>query len=207
MVVDVVNQKNERVDQVTLDDRLFGGPVNPHVLYATVTMQRAARRQGTHSTRGRSAVRGGGKKPWRQKGTGRARHGSIRSPLWRHGGTVFGPTPRDYGYAVPRKVRRAALRASLAAQVQAGRLTVVHDLAPERPTTKAMAAVLEALGARGRVLVLLPAKDQALERAARNLPGVHLLPVQGLNVYDVLAADRVLVSREALGRLQEALAP
>ena len=207
MVLDVVNQKNERVDQVTLDERLFGGPVNPHVLHATVVMQRAGQRQGTHQTKGRSDVSGGGKKPWKQKGTGRARAGSTRSPLWRHGGTVFGPHPRDYGFTLPRKVRAAALRSSLAAHAQAGRITVVQGIELEKPSTKAMAAVLKALGAEGRVLVVLPGRDETLDRAARNLPGVHLLPVQGLNVYDLLAADRVVFTREALGRLQEVLAP
>ena len=206
-VLDVVNQKNERVDQVTLDEAIFGGPVNPHVLHATVVMQRAGRRQGTHQTKGRSEVSGGGKKPWRQKGTGRARAGSIRSPLWRHGGTVFGPHPRDYRLQVPRKVRRGALRSCLVAQVRAGRITVLQGLELERPSTKALAAVLRALGASGRVLLVLPAIDETVRRSARNLPKVQVLPVQGLNVYDLLAADRVVFTREALGRLQEVLAP
>jgi large subunit ribosomal protein L4 len=207
-VLDVVTQTNERVDQVTLDERIFGGTVNPHVLYATIVMQRAGWRQGTHQTKGRSDVSGGGKKPWKQKGTGRARAGSTRSPLWRHGGTVFGPHPRDYGFRVPKKVRAAALRSSLAAQAQAGRITVLQGLDLERPTTKALAGVLKALGAQGgKVLLVLPAEDEMVRRAARNLPGVRILPVQGLNVYDLLSADRVLVTREALGRLQEVLAP
>lgn len=206
-VLDVVNQNNERVDQVTLDERIFGGTVNPYVLHATVVMQRAGRRQGTHQTKGRSDVSGGGKKPWKQKGTGRARAGSTRSPLWRHGGTVFGPHPRDYAFQVPKKVRAAALKSSLAAQAQAGRITVLQGLELERASTKVLAGVLKVLGAAGRVLLVLPAKDEAVCRAARNLPDVHVLPVQGLNVYDVLAADRVLFTRRALGRLEEVLAP
>ncbi len=206
-VLDVVNQKNERVDQVTLDDGIFGGPVNPFVLHATVVMQQANRRQGTHQTKGRSDVSGGGKKPWKQKGTGRARAGSTRSPLWRHGGTVFGPHPRDYGFRVPKKVRAAALKASLAAQAQAGRITVLQGLELERPSTKVLAGVLKVLGAEGRVLLVLPAKDETVRRSARNLPRVQVLPVQGLNVYDLLAANRVVFTRQALGRLQEVLVP
>jgi len=206
MVLDVVNTQNERVDQVQLPEGIFGGPVNPHVLHATVGMQRANRRQGTHDTKGRSEVRGGGRKPWRQKGTGRARAGTIRSPLWRHGGIIFGPHPRDHGYSVPRKVRAAALKSSLAAQAQAGRITVLQGLALERPSTKALAAVFKAVGAAGRVLLVLPARDEAVRRSARNLPRVRVLPVQGLNPYDLLAADRVVLTREALGRLQEVLA-
>ncbi len=207
-VLDVVNQNNERVDQVMLDERIFGGAVNPHVLYATVVMQRAARRQGTHQTKGRSEVSGGGRKPWKQKGTGRARAGSTRSPLWRHGGTVFGPHPRDYAFRVPKRVRAAALKSSLAAQAQAGRITVLQGLELERPSTKALAGVLKVLGVEGgKVLVVLPARDEAVYRAARNLPDVRVLPVQGLNVYDLLAADRVVFTRQALGRLQEVLVP
>lgn len=206
-VLDVVNQRNERVDQVTLDERIFGGAVDPHALHATVVMQRAGRRQGTHQTKGRSEVSGGGKKPWRQKGTGRARAGSTRSPLWRHGGIVFGPHPRAYALRVPKRVRAAALKSSLTVQAQAGRITVLQGLELERPSTKALAGVLKVLGAEGKVLLVLEAKDETVGRAARNLPDVHVLPVQGLNVYDLLAADRVVFTRHALGRLQEILAP
>ena len=206
MVLDVVNTQNERVDQVELPDALFGGAVNPHVVHATVVMQRASRRQGTHQTKGRAEVRGGGRKPWKQKGTGRARAGSTRSPLWRHGGTIFGPHPRDYSFAVPRKVRAAALRSCLAAQAQAGRLMVLQGLSLERPSTKALAGVFKAVGAAGRVLLVLPARDETVSRSARNLPAVRVLLVQGLNPYDLLVADRVIFTREALGRLQEVLA-
>ncbi len=206
MVLDVVNVQNERVDQVQLPDAIFGGAVNPHVVHATVVMQRANRRQGSHQTKGRSEVRGGGRKPWKQKGTGRARAGSTRSPLWRHGGTIFGPHPRDYRFAVPRKVRAAALKSCLAAQAQAGHLTVLEGLRLERPSTKALAGVFQAVGAAGKVLLVLPARDEAVSRSARNLPAVRVLPVQGLNPYDLLRADRVVFTREALGRLQEVLA-
>lgn len=205
LMLDVVNPQNERVDQVQLPEGIFGGAVNPHVLHATVVMQRANRRQGTHATKGRSEVRGGGRKPWRQKGTGRARAGTIRSPLWRHGGIIFGPHPRDYSYHVPRKVRAAALKSSLATQAQAGRITVLQGLALERPSTKTLAAVFKAVGAAGRVLLVLPVRDETVCRSARNLPGVRVLPVQGLNPYDLLAADRVVLTREALGRLEEVL--
>ncbi len=204
-VLDVVTPQNERVGQVELPEGIFGGSVNPHVLHATVVMQRARKRQGTHQTKGRSEVSGGGKKPWKQKGTGRARAGSTRSPLWRHGGIIFGPHPREYGFTVPRKVRAAALRSSLAAHAQGGRITVLQGLTLERPSTKALAAVFKAVGAVGKVVLVLPARDETVHRSARNLPGVRVLPVQGLNVYDLLEADRVVFTREALGRLQEVL--
>jgi large subunit ribosomal protein L4 len=206
MVLDVVNMQNEPVDQVQLPDAIFGGAVNPHVVYATVVMQRANRRQGTHQTKGRSEVSGGGRKPWKQKGTGRARAGSIRSPLWRHGGTIFGPHPRDHSFTVPRKVRAAALKSCLAAQAQAGRLTVLQGLSLERPSTRALAGVFAAVGAAGKVLLVLPARDATVSLSARNLPAVRVLPVQGLNPYDLLVADRVIFTRDALGRLEEVLA-
>lgn len=205
-LLDVVNDRNEKVGELELPDALLTAPVRPDLLHAVVVMQRANRRQGTASTRGRSEVSGGGRKPWRQKGTGRARAGSSRSPLWRHGGTVFGPKPRDYGTRVPRQVRRRALQGALASQVRADRVRVVEGFGLERPNTKVLAAVLKGLGASGNVLLVLHAMEDVVMRSARNLPRVRLLAAAGLNAYDLLWADTVVFTREALGKVTEALA-
>lgn len=204
--VDVVNARNERVDTLELPPAIFGAPVKGHVLHEVVRMQLANRRQGTADTKGRSEVSGGGRKPWRQKGTGRARAGTIRSPLWRHGGTVFGPHPRDYSTGVPRAVRRQALCGALTAKAQAGAVRVVESLSLEKPSTKAMRGVLQGLGVQGRTLVVLPARDEVVEKSARNLPAVRVLTVQGLNVYDVLRADTLILTPEGVHTLQEVLA-
>jgi len=168
-------------------------------------MQLASRRQGTADTKGRSDVSGGGKKPWKQKGTGRARAGSSRSPLWRHGGTVFGPHPRSYEYDVPKAVRRQALLAALTTKAQAGAVRVVETLNLERPSTKAMAGLLSGAGIHGKVLVVLPARDEVVEKSARNLPAVRVLTVRGLNVYDVLRADLLVLTPEGVQTLREVL--
>jgi large subunit ribosomal protein L4 len=188
-LVDVVNAKNETVDLCELPEAIFSASVKPHVLHEVVRMQLANRRQGTADTKGRSDVSGGGKKPWKQKGTGRARAGTTRSPLWRHGGTVFGPQPRSYAYGVPKAIRRQALLAALTSKAQAGAIRVLESLGLERPSTKAMVALLKGAGVAGKALVVLPARDETLEKSARNLPAVRVLTVQGLNVYDVLRAD------------------
>jgi large subunit ribosomal protein L4 len=206
-LVDVVNAKNETVDRCELPEAIFSAPVKPHLLHEVVRMQLAKRRQGTAETKGRSDVSGGGKKPWKQKGTGRARAGSTRSPLWRHGGTVFGPHPRSYAYEVPKAVRRQALLAALTSKAQAGAIRVLETLGLERPSTKAMAALLKGAGVAGRALVVLPARDETLEKSARNLPAVRVLTVQGLNVYDVLKADILVITPEGVHTLREVLAP
>jgi len=203
--VDVVNAKHETVDRCELPEAIFGAPVKPHVLHEVVRMQLASRRQGTADTKGRSDVSGGGKKPWKQKGTGRARAGSSRSPLWRHGGTVFGPHPRSYEYDVPKAVRRQALLAALTTKAQAGAVRVVETLNLERPSTKAMAGLLSGAGIHGKVLVVLPARDEVVEKSARNLPAVRVLTVRGLNVYDVLRADLLVLTPEGVQTLREVL--
>ena len=206
-LVDVVNGKNETVDRCELPEAIFAAPVKPHLLHEVVRMQLAKRRQGTAETKGRSDVSGGGKKPWKQKGTGRARAGSTRSPLWRHGGTVFGPHPRSYEFGVPKAVRRQALLAALTSKAQAGAIRVLESLGLERPSTKAMAALLAGAGVAGKALVVLPARDETLEKSARNLPTVRVLTVQGLNVYDVLNADTLVLTPEGVHTLREVLAP
>jgi large subunit ribosomal protein L4 len=204
--VAVVNMQNEKVDSLELPEAIFGAPVKPHLLHEVVRMQLGSRRQGTADTKGRSEVSGGGKKPWRQKGTGRARSGTSRSPLWRHGGTVFGPQPREYGFRVNKAVRRQALRAALTTKARAGAVRLVESLSLEKPSTKAMRDFLKAVGAHGRSLVILPVRDEVVEKSARNLPQVRVLPVQGLNVYDVLRAETVVLTPEGVQSLQEVLA-
>lgn len=206
-LVDVVNAKNETVDRCELPEAIFEAPVKPHLLHDVVRMQLANRRQGTAKTKGRAEVSGGGKKPWKQKGTGRARAGSTRSPLWRHGGTVFGPHPRSYAYEVPKAVRRQALLAALTTKAQAGAVRIVESLGLERPSTKAMVGLLKGSGVTGKALVVLPARDEVLEKSARNLRTVRVLTVQGLNVYDVLRADTLVLTPEGLQTLREVLAP
>lgn len=207
--VQAVDLDKEKTEEIVLNEAVFDAPVKPHLLHDVVKMQLANRRQGTASTRTRSEVRGGGKKPWKQKGTGRARAGTRRSPLWRGGGTVFGPKPRDYSYRVPRQVRASALRAALSSKAQAGRLIVVENLSQERPSTKGFRALLGRLGVEGRALVVTNQvkKDDAIARSCRNLPGVTLLPVQGLNVYDILKYDALVITRDALGLVGEAWKP
>jgi len=201
--IDVVNMSKEKVGTVDLDERLFGAKVNKPLIHEAIVMQQASRRQGTAATKTRGLVSGGGKKPWRQKGTGRARSGSTRSPLWRGGGTTFGPTPRDYGYAFPKKKYRAALRGVLTAKLNDGALLVVERLDLGEAKTKQVAQILKKLDATGRTVIVASAIDERLARAVRNIPKVKLLPVQGLNVYDLVCARHLLIPQEVLSRIQE----
>jgi large subunit ribosomal protein L4 len=202
--VDVVNLSKEKVGSVDLNDRVFAAEVNSPLIHEAVVMQRASMRQGTAATKTRGFVRGGGKKPWRQKGTGRARAGSIRSPLWRGGGTVFGPNPRDYAYAFPRKKYRAALRGVLTAKMREGAVLIVEQLELAEAKTKQMAQILKKLDAGRRTLIVASEIDERLNRAVRNIPLVKVLTAQGLNVYDLVCARRVLISQAALAKIQEA---
>ena len=204
--VTVVNANNEKVDSLTLPAGIFDAEVKPHLLHEVVRMQRAKQRQGTADTKGRSEVSGGGKKPWKQKGTGRARAGTIRSPLWRHGGTIFGPHPRDYSFQVPKAVRRQALLGALTTKAQAGAIRVIDGLTLEKPSTKTVRGLLKALGATGRILLVLPGRDEVVEKSVRNLPDVRLLTVPGLNVYDVLKAETLILTPEGVHTMQEVLA-
>jgi large subunit ribosomal protein L4 len=206
-MLDVVNAKNEKVDSLELPEAIFGATVKTHVLHEVVRMQLASRRQGTADTKGRSDVSGGGKKPWKQKGTGRARAGSTRSPLWRHGGTIFGPHPRSYAFEVPKAVRRQALLAALTTKAQSGAIRLLESVSLEKPSTKQMRGMLQSVGVQGKALVVLSARDEVVEKSARNLPQVRVLTVRGLNVYDVLKADILVLTPEGVHTLREVLAP
>jgi len=203
--IDVVNAHNEKVDTLELPETIFGAPVRPDLLHEVVRMQLANRRRGTADTKNRSEVSGGGKKPWRQKGTGRARQGTIRSPLWRHGGIAFGPHPRDYGYQVSKTVRRQALCGALTVKAESGAIRVLESVTLEKPSTKAMRGLLNSLGAEGRTLLVLPGRDAVVEKSVRNLSAVHVLTVQSLNVYDILRADTLILTAEGVQSLREVL--
>lgn len=203
--VALYNIQGQQVGEISLDERVFG-EVNEAVLHEAVVMQMASRRRGTATTLTRSEVRGGGRKPWRQKGTGRARVGSIRSPLWRGGAVIFGPQRREYGYKLPQKVRRLALRSALGSKVRDGNIIVLDELQLEEPRTKSMVAILDTLAARGKTLIVTASRDTNVELSARNLPGVTLLTAAGLNVYDLLAHEKLVITRDAVAQVQEVLA-
>jgi len=195
----VVSQSRAPVGQIEVPAVVVAGPVREHLLHAAVQSQMASRRSGTAATKTKGFVSGGGKKPWRQKGTGRARSGSSRSPVWVGGGTIFGPRPRDYSYRLPRSARRAAMCAALATRHGAGTLLVVDGLTLPEPKTKRMVECLRGLGLEAAsVLVVLAERDAAVERAARNLPHVKVLAAAGLNVYDVLGHTHLVMTRAAL---------
>src|SRR5262245_7345679 len=198
----VVSAAGKRVGGIDGPAIVLAGPVRTPLLHEAVRSHLASRRLGTASTKTRGFVSGGGKKPWRQKGTGRARAGSSRSPLWAGGAVVFGPQPRDYSYHLPRGARRAALRAALAARHAAGALMVVDGVSLPEPKTKRMVEALEALGLPPRgVLVVVATRDEGIERAARNIPHVKVLPVGRLNVYDVVGHPHLLMTRDALAQV------
>jgi large subunit ribosomal protein L4 len=204
--VDVVDLNNSVVGSVELADDVFGAPVNEHLLYEAVRHSQAARRGGNAKTKTRHEVSGSGKKLWRQKGTGRARMGSIRSPLWRHGGTTHGPQPRDYSYKLPRKMLLGALRSALSAKLRDGELRVVNEFALADHKTKAMRGVLEVLGAPKTVLVIDHGENRNLALSTRNITGVKLVSTNEVEVYDLLAHAGVLLSQAAAQKLSEALA-
>lgn len=203
--VEVRNQKNKPVEKLDLADEVFGSEVNETLVWEAVRAYLAAQRKGTHATRGRAQVRGGGRKPWRQKGTGRARVGSTRSPLWRKGGTVFGPTPRDYTQAFPKKKRRGAMKVVLSDKLKSERMTVIDQLDMESHRTKGFKELLKAFSLEKKVLVVDHLENRNLYLSSRNLAGVKLVPTQRLNVYDVLNCEHVLISKRAILRLEEVL--
>ena len=207
MQLDIVNTENAKVGSLELDDAVFGGPVRANLIWESVVQQNASERRGTHATKNRALVSGSGKKPWRQKGTGRARVGEIRNPLWRKGGTVFGPQPRSYAYDLPRKVQRGALRAALAQKMQEGGVVVVDKLeAGAERKTKATAEMLKRLGAQGKTLVVDVQPQEAFALTARNIAGVRLVASLRLTARDVMDSTRVIATREALEKLQALLA-
>jgi large subunit ribosomal protein L4 len=204
--LDVVTAGNRKAGSVDLDPSIFEAPVRPHLFHAEVRRQLAKRRSGTHSTKNRAAVSGGGIKPWKQKGTGRARQGTIRAPQWAGGGVVFGPVPRSYEHALPKKVRKAALRGALSHQLREGNIKVVDQLALSEYKTKRVAKLLHDLSLEDApVLIVIAAEDPFLERSARNLPNVSVLRVAGLNVYDVLRHRRLLLTKAAVEAIGQRL--
>lgn len=205
MTLDVVNSQNEKVGAVDLNDAVFGGTIKKDLVWASVVRENASERRGTHATKNRALVSGGGKKPYKQKGTGRAQAGSSRSPLWRKGGTVFGPQPRSYTYQLPKKVERGALRAALQSRLKDGVVTVVDALAMPDVKTKAAVALLKSLGATGKTLVIDVKLDENFVLSARNIAGVRMVASGRLTARDVMNTGRVVATRAAIERLQEVL--
>ncbi len=200
--VSMVDMSNKKVKDLELP-ALFGTEVKGHLLHTAVVNQLANRRAGTAATKNKALVSGGGKKPFKQKGTGRARAGSSRSPLWRHGGTVFGPMPRDYSYSLPKKEKRAALAAAFASKVQDSRLVVLDKLELSAPKSKEMAGLLKTLGVTETALVLLPGENKNVALAARNIPSVKVVRMENINVYDLLKYRYLVTTQDALTTIQE----
>jgi len=205
MELPVVNSQNEKVGSIDVSDTVFGGRVKTDLIHQSVVRANAAERRGTHATKNRAAVSGSGKKPWRQKGTGRARAGEIRNPLWRKGGTVFGPQPRSYEFKVPLKVEKGALRAALTQKLRDGAVTVVDALAVGEIKTKAAAEMLKRLGIDGKTLLVDVKPEDKLSLSVRNIEGVRILPSNRISARDVMDTRRVVMTRAALEKLQEAL--
>lgn len=205
MTLDVVNSQNKKVGALDLSDAVFGGTIKKDLVWESVVRENASERRGTHATKNRALVSGGGKKPYKQKGTGRAQAGSSRSPLWRKGGTVFGPQPRSYAYQLPKKVERGALRAALQSRLKDGVVTVVDALTASEVKTKAAAAMLRTLGATGKTLLVDVKLDENFMLSARNIAGVRLVPSGRLTARDVMDTGRVVLTRAAMERLQEVL--
>ena len=204
--VEVLNIKGEQVGELELSAEIFAAEVNKNLLFAVAQMLQAARRRGTANTKTRREVRGGGRKPWRQKGTGRARHGSIRSPLWVGGGITFGPKPRSYRYTLPKKARRAALRAALTAKLDSKRLLVLDELKMAEPRTKEIVRMLENFQVRGTVLLVTGGSDLNVYKSGRNIPGVTTTVAHQINVLDLLSHETLILTKEAVARIEEVFA-
>lgn len=204
--VAVYNVSGAQVGEVELAEAVFGIQPNAHVVHSAVVLQQAAQRQGTHKTKGRSEVRGGGRKPWKQKGTGRARQGSIRSPQWKGGGVVFGPTPRSYGFKLPKKVRRLAIKSALSSKVIDSDIIVLDQLSLSQPKTKEFAAILGNLKVDRKALIVTGSYDDNVALSSRNLPGVKFVAADGISVLDVLAHDKLIITQEAVQKVEEVLA-
>lgn len=203
----VLNQQGKELHEITLSPEVFGIEPNQQAIFDAIIMQRACMRQGTHDTKGRSEVRGGGRKPWRQKGTGRARQGSTRAPQWRGGGTVFGPTPRSYSYKLNKKVRRLALKSVLSEKVAESNMTVVDEFKLEAPKTKAFLEIISAINACNKTLFVV-APDEDFEnafRSMRNIPTMMMLTADGINVYDIVNANKIVFTEAAVKHVEEAL--
>jgi large subunit ribosomal protein L4 len=205
MTIDVVNAENKKVGSVELNDEVFGGRVKADLIHESVVRANAADRRGTHMTKNRALVSGSGRKPWRQKGTGRARVGEIRNPLWRKGGTVFGPQPRSYAYQLPKKVEKGALRAALMAKLQEGSLIVVDALTASEVKTRAAAGVLKTLGVNGKALLVDVTPDEKFALSVRNLAGVSLLASNRVTARDVANTRQVVATKAAIEKLESVL--
>ena len=203
--VSVLSQTGASVGEIELNDAIFGIEPNEAVLFDAVIAQRASLRQGNHKVKNRSEVAGGGRKPWRQKGTGRARQGSIRSPQWRGGGVVFGPTPRSYSYKLPKKVRRLALKSALSAKVVEQNFVVLDALTLDAPKTKDFAAILKALEINKKALFVTAELNENVALSARNIPGVTVLTATGINVLDLLGHEKVVFTKDAVSKVEEVL--
>jgi large subunit ribosomal protein L4 len=201
----VYDTGNQKVSDIELDDRIFGAKINPTLFYDVVRRNIASRRKGTASTKNRALVRGGGAKPWRQKGTGRARAGTRRSPLWKGGGTIFGPMPRDYSFSLPKKVKRAALRAALSLRRQEGKLILLNDFPLEGFKTRQVLEVLRRFQVED-ALIVTDEKHPRLERSAQNIPGIEVLRCENLNVYDILNHEHLILLRPTVEKIEGALA-
>lgn len=204
--VAVYNQSGAQVGDIELQEAVFGITPNMHVMHQAVVLQQASLRQGTHATKNRSAVSGGGRKPWKQKGTGRARQGSIRAPQWVGGGTVFGPTPRKYGFDMPKKMRRLAIKSALSSKVADNEFVVLDSLSLAAPKTKDFAKILSNLKADRKALVVVGEMDNTLALSSRNIPGVKLVSAEGINVLDLLNHDKVIFTKDAVAKVEEVLA-
>jgi len=205
--VAVYNTSGAQVGVIELNDEVFGIEPHVHAMHSAVVAQQASLRLGTHKTKGRSEVSGGGRKPWRQKGTGRARQGSIRAPQWVGGGTVFGPTPRKYGFKLPKKVRRLAIRSALSSKVRDNEIVVLDALQMSQPKTKEFVNILKNLKVDRKALVVAADYDDTIALSARNIPGVKFMAADGINVLDVLNHDKLIITREAVQKVEEVLAP
>jgi len=201
----LLNQEGTQVGDITLNDDIFGITPHQQAMFDAVLLQRASLRQGTHKTKGRSEVRGGGRKPWRQKGTGRSRQGSIRSPQWRGGGVVFGPTPRSYNLKMNKKVRRLALKSALSFKVLENEMVVLNELTLAAPKTKEMVSIMGKLEADKKVLLVVGAENKNALLAARNIASVKVIPVTQVNVLDLLDARKVIMTQDAVNHIEEVL--
>ena len=204
--VKVFDMTGKSVGEMTLSDAIFGIEPNTSVMHAAVVNYLANQRQGTQSTLTRSEVRGGGRKPWKQKGTGRARQGSIRAPQWTHGGIALGPKPRDYSYALNKKVKRLAMKSALSAKVQDNNMIVVENIAVEEFKTKVVAEMLSKLGATKKSLIVMPELNAKFVKSAANIPGVKTALVNTLNVYDILNCEKFIVAKDAVAKIEEVYA-
>lgn len=205
--LEIKDRNNKIAGKINLSEGIFGLAVKSDILHAAVTNFLANQRHGTHATKTKGLVSGGGKKPWKQKHTGRARAGSIRSPLWRKGGTIFGPQPRDYSYSMPKQAKRLALRAALSAKLADGEITFIDDLSIEKPRTKDITSIIKNLGLEEQsLLIVIPENDDTIKLSARNIPGVNTMRAADLNTYSVISHNRLLITKEAVARIEEAAA-